>query len=254
MKTETRVHIMNDFVLRAPPSLRKRPREDGGCAAVYEQGRQYEMDSPDWPVVMKPSSNCSIPIGDKIAFVGLPTDPEALKIYLNQVVRYTPETIANVDGIFTWLMYRTRGSEMKFAASKVLSPYEVGTLHRSIAKSVGAVSIHGAGEMEKKGKTIVFNTLSGSYMVDWFKKVKARDCTASQLEVHVSNEFRNMMRGYTLQTTTKTLVDLEHLKPTMEELQLYADFGFVVCLHDAANIEQCKQVKGTCETPLQARQ
>lgn len=246
---------MDDFVLRAPPSLRKRPREDGGCAAVYDQGRQYEKDHPEWPVVLKPSSNCAIPIGDKIAFVALPKEgTDALKIYLSQVVRYTPETIANEDGIFTWLMYRSaRSSEMKFAASKVLSPYEVGTLHRSIAKSMGAVSIHGAGEMEKRGKTIVYNMLSGSYMLDWFKKVKVRDCTAAQLEVHISNEFRDVFRGYNLQTTTKTLVDIEHLKPTMEELQLYADFGFIVCIHDASKVDECKQVKGTCETPLQPR-
>ena len=69
------------------------------------------------------------------------------------------------DGIYTWLLYSNEGEGegggekydvIKFMATKVLSPYEIGTNHQSIAynKRVNASLIYGAGELKKQNNQL----------------------------------------------------------------------------------------------------
>jgi len=73
------------------------------------------------------------------------------------------------DGIYTWLIYSNEAEEeenvIKFAATEVLAPYEIGTNHQSIAynKKVNATLIYGAGELKKSNFIITFNLISGTY-------------------------------------------------------------------------------------------
>lgn len=230
------------------PDKSKEPR----CANTWERGIDY-TEPPDYPVVMKPTANCTIPIGDKIAYVSLPTDLKWLDVYLKTIERLTPDQLADRNGIFTWIFYRTAGSTgVHFAASQVRSMFEVGTLHRAIAKSVGATTIHGAGEMKKVGKKIDFNFMSGSYVLPWIKK-KNVSCSLPEMEEYLEPVFRKWFPEMTLTRRSGEFIGQEETPATMEELQLYADAHFIVCIHEKNEGEKCKQTKGTCDSPLKSR-
>ncbi len=55
--------------------------------------------------------------------------------------------------------------EIKFVCREVVSPFEIGTRHQSLAYNsrIDAVKMYGGGELIKKGGVIEFNLLSGTY-------------------------------------------------------------------------------------------
>ena len=233
----------------APPRDLPSREEEVRCAKTWEEGVDYEPDQ-DYPIVMKPSANCSVPIGDKIAYIGLPTDPAWLKIYIDAVPRYRPVQMVDKDGIFTWMLYRKAGSsEILFAATQVTSVYEIGTLHRVLAKGVGAKTVHGAGELKKIGKNIVFNFLSGSYVLKWIGK-KDKTCTLAEMENYIEPMFRSFFPGFTMERNNTTFITDTEVPTTMQDLQLYADAHFIVCVHDKGQKENCMKVNNSCENPL----
>jgi hypothetical protein len=240
----------DDFALKPPSDLPDRS-EEVRCAKTWDKGVVYEPDDA-YPIVMKPTSNCRVPIGDKVAYIQLPEDPKWLDLYIKTVQRFTPQQLLDEDGIFTWMIYRKTDSNIiQFAASKVRSMFELGTLHRSIAKSVGAKTIHGAGEMKKTGKRIVYNFLSGSYVAKWIDS-KDRSCTMEEMEDFLVPKFQAFFPGLELvrSSTGNTFITQTATPVTMEELQLYADAHFTVCLHDT--MDTCKSIRGSCENPLKS--
>jgi hypothetical protein len=238
---------MDDFVLSRPPDLPMDTEER--CAKRWNMGFPYEADDEEYPVVMKQATNCAIPIGDKIAYVGLPKEKEWLQTYLKSINRVRADEIDT--GIYTWILYR-KNDKLEFAASRVLSVYEVGTLHRAIAKSVGAKTIHGAGELRKQGNTIEYNFQSGTYMAEWISS-KDRTCTLSEMEDYVDAKFKSFFPGHQFVLRPATFINRRVTPPTMEELQLYADAHFVVCLHDKNDTSKCEKVASSCENPLKSR-
>lgn len=238
---------MDDFVLAAPRDLPVDSEER--CAKRWNMGFPYEADDEEYPMVMKQAANCAIAIGDKIAFVGLPKEKPWLQMYLNSIERLRADQLG--DGIYTWILYR-KTDKLEFAASRVLSVYEVGTLHRAIAKSVGAKTIHGAGELRKHGKTIEYNFQSGTYMANWISS-KDKTCTTSEMEDYVEPRFKEFFPGHQLVLRPATFINRRESPATMEELQLYADAHFIVCLHDKNDKSTCEKMGSSCENPLKSR-
>ena len=228
--------------------------EEPKCEKVWNRGRDYDNFRDDtFPIVLKDAQNCRIPIGDKIAFVSLPKETEWLNIYLRSIERLTPNQLVNRNGVFTWIFYRKNGSsELRFAASQVHSSLETGTLHRAIARFVGADTIHGAGEMKKVGNHIEFNFESGSYVLDWVNP-KDVSCTPGEMESYLDPLFRQQFPGMTFSQHPKTFIGQKETPLTMEELQLYADAHFIVCLHNKNDVATCRQTRGTCDSPLKSR-
>ena len=73
---------------------------------------------------------------------------------------------AAADGVYTWLLYSVVGSdEVRFVATEVISPFEIGTRHQSMVYNarVEADKIYGGGELIKQDGAITFNLLSGTY-------------------------------------------------------------------------------------------
>lgn len=235
---------MDDFVLSAPPDLPMDSEER--CARRWMMGFPYEADDEEYPVVMKQVANCAVPIGDKIAYIGLPKEKSWLQTYLNSIERLRANELT--DGIYTWILYRKNGT-LEFAASRVLSVYEIGTMHRAIAKSVRAVTIHGAGELRKQGKTIEYNFESGTYMANWLSS-KDKTCTLPEMQEYVDPKFKSFFPGHQFVMRPKTFVNKKETPATMEELQLYADAHFIVCLHDKDDKGKCEKV---CDNPLKSR-
>ena len=63
------------------------------------------------------------------------------------------------DGIYTWILAE------KFACCRVLSMFEIGTVHQILVLRTGASKIIAAGELNiEKGKSY-FNFMSGTYML-----------------------------------------------------------------------------------------
>jgi len=234
------------FSLKPPSKLPERKREVR-CENAWQRGFQYEGDESFTPL-MKYSINCAIPIEGKYAYVDIPTEPEWLNLYIQSIERLTASQVSTRNGTFTWIIYRKSGEgEIRFAASKVSSVYEIATIHRSIAKAVGASTIHGAGELKKDGNTILANFQSGTYMQNWIRK-RDPTCTLEEMEVYIYPMFQSFFPGFSITRVGDTFIKKETMPPTMAELQLYADAHFIVCVHDS--YDTCKKVGKTCDNPL----
>jgi len=132
--------------------------------------------STKYPIIsLHPSSNTVTNDENKFVFVGkvygtTNINENLEKVYAileNFSVCDEKELLNANDGIYTWLLYSNNDNlnEIKFMATEVLSPYEIGTNHQSIAynKRVNASFIYGAGELKKKDNKITFNLISGTY-------------------------------------------------------------------------------------------
>jgi hypothetical protein len=144
--------------------------------------------STNYPIIsLHPSDSSVTNDENKFVFVGkvygttnINEDMEKVyKILENFSVCDEKELLNSNDGIYTWLLYSNNNSdEIKFMATEVVSPYEIGTNHQSIAynKRVNASFIYGAGELKKKENNITFNIISGTYTKNIigydFEKVK----------------------------------------------------------------------------------
>ena len=125
------------------------------------------------PILMFRPSDCSVLNDDgKHVFVGkvygsksIEEDPEKIQAVLRMFPRLNAEELRTAkDGIYTWLLYST-DKEIHFVATEVVSPYEIGTRHQSLAynERINAVNIYGGGELSKTEDHIEFNLLSGTY-------------------------------------------------------------------------------------------
>ena len=226
------------------------------CLAILDNGTLNDQVPGTYPVTMKPSVNCDFNVDGKIAYVGLPEDNEKTIAFINELPIFHNigdfeseesdlEAVAP-DGVYTWILYKPPGAgkgNFSWAFRPVRSILEVGTLHKSIARAVGAKTIHAAGEMEKRDGKLTINYLSGSFML--------KDCNR-EAKVKIMNQvFANYMGYIDYTFTDKTLITAQ---PTMEELQYYANKGFRICLHEPDKVDECNKVKGTCADALKPQE
>lgn len=209
--------------------------------------------SDEFPVWMKPSKNCAIPVDGKYAYVSPPQDRADLEAYIRDVERVdSAEGFQGASGVYTWILYRTADDPIvKFAAGAVKSVIELGTLHHALARGVGAVTVHGAGELKKREGSvhqILINFQSGSFMEKW--SLPGDVCTLPEMERFLLQTVRTVLKGLRVETPRKaSFITDELTPPTMEELNSYAARGFKVCLYTTA--AECKTGKGTCDPPLE---
>lgn len=226
------------------------------CFATLDKGTPNDQVPGTYPVTMKPSVNCTFKVDGKIAYVGLPEDDAKTIAYIKELpIFHSIEDFASEesdleatapDGVYTWILYKPPGAgrgEFSWAFRPVRSILEVGTLHKSIARAVGAATIHAAGEMQKQDRELTINYLSGSFMLN--------DCNRRAKEVIMNEVFSESMGGIPYSFTDKTLITAQ---PTMEELQYYANKGFRICLHEPDKVAECKSVKGTCANALKPQE
>jgi hypothetical protein len=234
--------------IRPTPAVEKKVR----CEDVWNVGVPTKSIE-SFPVFMKPSKNCALPIEGKWAHISAPSNVGDLEAYISGVDRVTSaEGFAGKSGVYTWILYRTRDDPtIKFAAGLVKSVIELGTLHHALARGTGAVTVHGAGEMKKRDASkneILINFQSGSFMQNW---VLPDTCSTGEMERFLLPKVRQMLRGMKVETPRKsTFITDELVPPSMGELKEYAGKGFKICLYDSP--DACSKQKGTCETPLSA--
>ena len=220
------------------------------CERKFQNGipnTQTPLDA--FVASMKPTANCTFEVDGKYAFVSPPGKPADTIDYIFSIPVYTKSELESAEnGVYAWILCKLPGEEEadpQFIARKVNSVLEVASLHKAIARAVGAATIHGAGEVRKDGSTLTFNFLSGSYM--------QLDCDRDARET--------FMRSYLVKpelfgSNAKFAADMMQTfithTPTMAELQEYANKGFRICLHDSK--DECLSKKGKCDQTLKPQE
>jgi len=187
------------------------------------------------PILMFRPSECNVRNDDgKHVFVGkvygtksIEDDPEKVQAVLRIFPRLNAEELQRAkDGIYTWLLYSNNDKDIQFVATEVVSPFEIGTRHQSLAynERINALTIYGGGELMKTKDHIEFNLLSGTYskplmeanythvvqrkLIETFETFlpgaeydDSKDSYISKV-THVSNSLLDMYKtiGYTVRT------------------------------------------------------
>jgi hypothetical protein len=131
------------------------------------------------------------------------------------------------NGIYNWIMYSNDDSDnIKFIATQIISPYELGTTHHSIAcnKKINASLIYGAGELKKEDNKIIFNLLSGTYtkkIPDFYYK----EIINKFIEFFPDSTYDNTRDSYVYKVKTVS----------NKLLELYKELGYTVRLFELSN-------------------
>jgi hypothetical protein len=236
------------------------------CEAAWRAGIPLKVTADGFPIVMKPSMNCEFTVKgtQDIAYVGFPQDIETpvllenIRTFLKWIPRLTAEAFEVADdGVYTWILASVDGSEPTFYASRTTAMLELGTVHYSIATSVGATTVHGAGEVWKHGDEFTFNFLSGTFMDKW---PLPKECSLKTMQEYLKQRlkaiFAYLFRSKTLKFREKepTFINTRFLELTTAELEDYVKAGFVVCIHDKTKKAECKSTKSACQKPMAVEQ
>lgn len=229
------------------------------CEEAWTKGMPLKKTDDGFPIVMKPSMNCVFRVQgtQDIAYVGLPKTREEVMAFLKTIPRLTADELESApEGVYTWLLYSKDGSAPMFAASKTETMLELGTVHYSIAISVGATAVHGAGELWKHGNEYSINFLSGTFMDSWRSSLPS-ECPLETMQSYLQARLKKsifpyLFRGKVLSFTRMGFVTGRFLSKelTTDKLETYVRAGFVVCIHDKENVDECKRTKGTCKKPM----
>ena len=207
------------------------------CDAVWEKG----MAAPDrtkYPVWMKPSKQCTFDLNGKRVYVA-PKDEESLRAYLESK-RVVKDVQKAKDGVYTWVLYRTgKDSELEFAASRVKSVLETGTLHRAIVYRSKAKTVHGAGEFQKEGKKISINVQSGSFMAEW---KLPESCALKDMGAIVLERVKPFLEGMEVSTEHTDSFITDAMVPDKKEIDSYKKKGLIICDYEEEGA--CKKDKG----------
>ena len=174
---------------------------------------------------------------------------EAFAEHLHERVRkefwaYNKDELLNAtDGIYNWLLYSDdNANNIKFISTQILSPYDIGTTHQSIAynNKVDAVVIYGAGELKKLNGKITFNLISGTYT----KNIIKYDFDKTKKNIIV-NKFLEFFNSKLEQNNFEIVFDEQcescdsyiHKVESVSNklLELYKDNNFIVRLFDIQN-------------------
>ena len=193
------------------------------------------------PIIMLNPGNGPIknPEG-KFVFVGRVYGTPSVnedKAKVNELLMLFPrldatELLHAKDGIYTWLLYSVGNSdEVKFISTEVVSPFEIGTRHQSMAHNsrVNATKIYGGGELIKKDTRIEFNLLSGTYS----KSIVQYNYDKSITKGIVSG-FKSFFPDATYDDSMDSYID--KVKTVSDELlEIYKKYGYTVRVFDKHN-------------------
>jgi hypothetical protein len=180
--------------------------------------------------------------GGKFVFVGkvygtpsINEDPPKVQALLRRFPRLNAAELtspAAADGVYTWLLYSVVGSdEVRFVATEVISPFEIGTRHQSMVYNarIEADKIYGGGELIKEDGAITFNLLSGTY---------SRPLVEANYDHSVSNAIVAAFKGFFPEAEYDRSRDsyISKVKTVPRELlDVYKEAGYTVRVFDVYN-------------------
>ncbi len=191
-------------------------------------------------ITLRPSESSIKNDEGKYVFVGkiygTPNiNKDSLKVYEfleNFQVVNENELLNTNNGIYNWLLYSDDNSEnIKFIATQMISPYELGTTHHSIVcnKKVNARLIYGAGELKKEDNKIIFNLVSGTYT----KKLTDFNYNKT-IKEGIINKFIEFFPDSTYDNTKDSYVCQLKTVPN-KLLELYKNIGYTVRIFELSN-------------------
>lgn len=174
-------------------------------------------------------------VGKVYGFSNINNDiSKVLEFLDNFEVLNQEEILTANDGVYNWIIYSEKDSDdIKFAATQIESPFEIGTTHQSLAynKKVNASLIYGAGELRKEDNKITFNVLSGTYTYN----IQASTFDFDRIVTRqIINKFIDLFPESTYEETRTSYV---HSLKTISNklLELYKKNGFIFRLFEEYN-------------------
>ena len=153
------------------------------------------------------------------------------------------------DGIYTWLIYLD-GKTIQFICTEVLSPYEIGTRHQSLAKNtrIHVEKVYGGGEFRKTGDRIEFNLQSGTYMRKYLKAMN--EAERKDYIEWLKQQFQSFVNHATFSEDTLMIRSISVVPNHI--LDIYKSIGCVILQID--NEDMCEQLDariGTLEERIE---
>ena len=196
------------------------------------------LRSKEHPIIMLQPSNGKVKNSNgKYVFVGkvystesINDDPEKIQELLQIFPRLNAHQLQTAkDGVYTWLLYSDEDSDViRFVCTEVVSPFEIGTRHQSMAYNarVQAYKIYGGGELIKTGDTIQFNILSGTYSKPLVLDKREINAIVTSFKLYFPQaDYDDSGDSYIHKVTTVS----------DELLNVYKKYGYIVRFFDTYN-------------------
>ena len=200
----------------------------------------YRSNTTTPVILLKPSEYNIKNDDEKYVFVGkvygtFDINKDHIKVseFLENFTVFNKDELLNAtDGIYNWLLYSDdNANNIKFISTQILSPYDIGTTHQSIAynNKVDAVVIYGAGELKKKDNKIIFNLVSGTFtkkLIQYdFDKIVKNQIINKFKEIFPDSEYDNTTDSYIYKVKTVS----------NKLLELYKSAGYFVKTFESSN-------------------
>jgi hypothetical protein len=158
-----------------------------------------------------------------ISNVSLESIENMIPLYVDSDLKYCD------NGIYTWLLISNNMGVEKIYFNKVYSVNEIGTKHQNIVNRIPNLKeIHLAGEFLKNKKEIMYNFLSGTYMLDNVPKEGTKE---------IIKEFESFLtkflpKRFKKSFTTDELISLKNMSLSYDDLDMFVDLGFKITVFD----------------------
>jgi hypothetical protein len=230
---------------KSPILSRKRSRNENNnnnnvelCEEKWNSGIEYFEDEHDTIISIREQHKCKVVFGGNILNINISNlNKEA---FLEDIPLIHERPVE--PGYYTWIIY-SNDDDKVFVASKAYSILELGTIHRAIAYRVKPEIIHSAGEIRVHANgSLVFNIISGTYMLPLFSSLKRSRCDKDVLETLMITKIKEFL-GEDSTFTEETLITPATLPVTQQELDLYTRHGAVIG-PSYNSPEECKAAQG----------
>lgn len=211
----------NNFL--GPRKRRFQNNNSDPCEEKWNSGIGYYEDEDDTIISIREQHKCKVVFGGKILNINISNlNKESLLEDIPLIYERPVE-----PGYYTWIIFSQDGDKV-FVASNAYSILELGTIHRAIAYRVKPTRIHSAGEIRVHANgSLVFNIISGTYMLPLFSSLKRSKCDKDNLETLMIGKIKEFL-GEDSTFTEETLITPDTLPVTQEELDLYTRHGALI--------------------------
>jgi hypothetical protein len=170
------------------------------------------------------------------------TSEEIQKFFSEKSPHYSRNDLLSKapDGIYNWIFYESLYTPLKFSfiCVQVLSPFELGTLHNSLAStsSLNVKKVWGGGELKKKyGVIREFNTQSGTFM-----KTASKEHEDAIIDI-----FQASFPGAEYKATSSMISSINTIPRTvLKDYMTY--FHCIVLLFNT--LDECKMIRDKIDT------
>lgn len=226
------------------------------CEAVWNAGLSVSPESPKEIVSLRPlATMCAYKFKSKYLLIKVDTmrKEEFLDLLKASMLTAPPALGLESRGVYTWIIYSTPSQPHHFAALKVRSFLELGTIHKALVLLTGATKVHAAGEFRIPTDPSVYhvNFESGSYMRKILlpeetdsAPILTPECASDAYAEFVRQKLKDVFPGRiefkdgTFITATETA---KWTALTEEEFDLYRKYGARIELFDSK--EECVKAR-----------